>query len=81
MEPIVLLSAYGYTTAFKITTAKVCTLGHFIMNWERGRFPSCVWVTYLNDPDAKARKLTAALIRKEFPEYVDSDYYRSVHYH
>jgi hypothetical protein len=76
---IVLLSHYGCKTAFKITTAMVLTLEDFIDRWELNRFPSQVWVTTFGE-NAKAKRLSAALIRKEYPQYMDSDYYRNINY-
>lgn len=80
MEPIVLVSNHGHRIAFKISSAKVMTLDHFIKTWAMGTYPK-VYVTYMNaSDDCKPHALSAALIKKEFPEYIDSDYYRSINY-
>ena len=75
MEAIVLASAHGYSTAFKISTAKVYSLDFYMYNWEVGRFPYCAWIHILNNDEAKARRLTSALIKKEFPQYMNSPWY------
>lgn len=79
MDPIVLVGSHGHRTAFKITTAKVYSLECFIMSWRTGEWNN-IYLAYLNEPEVKPRKLTAALIRNEFPQYVDTSFYRSINY-